>query len=78
MKKFKEYLKEAAPTNSGGNPQAYSNAADVEGHGRITGVLTVGQSSITIDGSNNKVQVGTGITLDATSGQIQAPELKIT
>ena len=31
MKKFKEYLKEAAPTNSGGNPQAYSNAADVEG-----------------------------------------------
>ena len=31
MKKFKEYLKEAAPTNSGGNPQAYSNAADAEG-----------------------------------------------
>ena len=31
MKRFKEYLKEASPTNSGGNPQAYSNAADVEG-----------------------------------------------
>ena len=55
-----------------------NTALIVEGHGRITGVLTVGQSSITIDGSNNKVQVGTGITLDATSGQIQAPELKIT
>ena len=31
MKKFKEYLKEAAPTNSGGNPQPNSNAADPEG-----------------------------------------------
>ena len=55
-----------------------NTALIVEGHGRITGVLTVGQSSITIDGSNNKVQVGTGITLDAGSGQIQAPDLKIT
>ena len=31
MKSLKEYLEEAAPTNSGGNPQAYSNAADPEG-----------------------------------------------
>jgi len=55
-----------------------NTALIVEGHGRITGVLTVGQSSITIDGSNNKVQVGTGITLDAANGVIQAPDLKVT
>ena len=55
-----------------------NTALIVEGHGRITGVLTVGQSSITIDGTNNKMQVGAGITLDASTGKIEAPELKIT
>ena len=55
-----------------------NTALIVEGHGRITGVLTVGQSSITIDGTNNKVNVGTGITLDATNGVIQVPDLQVT
>ena len=55
-----------------------NTALIVEGHGRVTGVLTVGQSSITIDGTNNKVNVGTGITLDAANGVIQAPDLKVT
>ena len=55
-----------------------NTALIVEGHGRITGVLTVGQSSITLDGSSNKVQVGAGITLDAANGVIQAPDLKVT
>ena len=35
----------------------------VEGHGRITGVLTVGSGSITLDGSDNKLSVGTGATI---------------
>ena len=55
-----------------------NTALIVEGHGRITGVLTVGQSSITLDGSSNKVQVGTGITLDAANGVIQVPDLQVT
>ena len=55
-----------------------NTALIVEGHGRITGVLTVGQSSITLDGSTNKVQVGTGITLDAANGVIQVPDLQVT
>ena len=55
-----------------------NTALIVEGHGRITGVLTVGQSSITLDGSSNKVQVGAGITLDAANGVIQVPDLQVT
>ena len=40
----------------------------VHGDARVVGVLTVGGDSVTIDGSNNKVTVGTGITLDSASG----------
>jgi hypothetical protein len=40
----------------------------VHGDARVVGVLTVGSGSVTIDGSNNKVTVGTGITLDSASG----------
>jgi len=48
----------------------------VHGDARIVGVLTVGSSSVTIDGNTNKVQVGTGITLDANTGEIFAPAMK--
>ena len=47
----------------------------VNGDARITGILTVGRTSVTIDGSNNIVNVGTGITLNATTGKIEAPEI---
>jgi hypothetical protein len=40
----------------------------VHGDARVVGVLTVGSGSVTIDGSNNKVTVGAGITLDSASG----------
>jgi len=40
----------------------------VIGDTRITGILTVGSSSITLDGNNNQVNVGTGITLHHTNG----------
>jgi hypothetical protein len=43
----------------------------VEGDGRITGILTIGTGSITLDAANNKVNVGTGITLDASAGTIE-------
>ena len=41
---------------------------NVSGNARITGILTIGTSSITLDGSNNQVNVGTGVTLHHTNG----------
>ncbi len=42
----------------------------VEGAARITGILTIGQSTITLDPSTDKVTVGTGITLDSSTNSI--------
>jgi len=35
----------------------------VTGDARITGILTIGTGSITLDGSNNQLKVGTGVTI---------------
>jgi len=40
----------------------------VNGDARVTGILTIGTSSITLDGSENQVNVGTGVTLHHTNG----------
>jgi hypothetical protein len=40
----------------------------VEGDARVTGILTIGTSSITLDGTENQVNVGTGVTLHHTNG----------
>ena len=40
-----------------------TTALVVEGDGRITGILTVGTSSLKLDGPNNLVNVGTALTL---------------
>jgi hypothetical protein len=40
----------------------------VVGDARITGILTVGSSSITIDGVNNQVNVGSGVTIHHIDG----------
>ncbi len=45
-----------------------TTALIVEGNTRIIGILTVGSSSITIDGSNNQVNVGSGVTIHHTNG----------
>ena len=45
-------------------------ALDVEGNARITGIVTVGRSTITLNPNTNIVTVGTGITLDSTNNQI--------
>jgi len=44
----------------------------VNGDARITGILTIGTSSITLDGVNDNVNVGTAVTLIGSTGQIQA------
>jgi len=50
----------------------------VEGDARVTGILTVGPASVTIDGINNEVTVGTGITLYGNTGIISATSLNVT
>ena len=40
----------------------------VNGDARVTGILTIGQSSLTLDGTNNTVNVGTALTLGHTNG----------
>ena len=40
----------------------------VVGDTRITGILTVGNSSLTLDGNNDLVNVGTTLTLGHTQG----------
>ena len=66
------------------NPQfqlevGYAGVADtslfVHGNARVTGILTVGSSSIVIDGSKNEVLIGTGISLNGTTGIISATQV---
>ena len=40
----------------------------VNGNTRITGILTIGQSSVTLDGNNNQINVGAGVTIHHTNG----------
>ena len=44
----------------------------VEGDARITGILTVGPASITLDGIENNLFVGTGVTIYGTAGIVSA------
>lgn len=37
----------------------------VNGDARVTGILTIGTSSVTLDGTNNQIKVGTGLTLSS-------------
>ena len=43
-----------------------TTALIVQGDARITGILTIGTGSVTIDGSEEKVRIGTGVTLTST------------
>ena len=45
-----------------------TTALIVEGDARVVGILTVGTSSITLDGDNNQVNVGLGVTLHHING----------
>ena len=54
-----------------------STALLVQGNARVTGILSIGQGTITLDGSTNKITVGTGLTIDGASGIISAAQLYI-
>jgi len=43
-----------------------TTALIVEGDTRIIGILTIGTGSVTIEGTTNKVKIGTGVTLTST------------
>tara|TARA_B100001939_G_scaffold179672_1_gene154955 strand:- start:1891 stop:3444 length:1554 start_codon:yes stop_codon:yes gene_type:complete len=48
---------------------------DVDGGLNVSGILTVGQSSVTIDGTTNEVVVGTGVTIQGNTGIVSATEV---
>ena len=45
-----------------------TTALIVEGDARVVGILTIGTSSITLDGGSNQVNVGSGVTIHHTNG----------
>jgi hypothetical protein len=49
----------------------------VVGDARVTGILTVGTASITLDGSSNTITVGSGVTIDGSTGIIEATSLVV-
>ena len=56
----------------------YGNTAlFVDGEARIIGILTVGRGSITFDGNNNNITVGSGITITGSTGIIEAMSLVV-
>jgi hypothetical protein len=49
----------------------------VNGDARVTGILTVGTASITLDGSSNRVTVGSGVTIDGNTGIIDVSSITL-
>ncbi len=49
----------------------------VEGNAKITGILTVGNQSVTIDGSTNTIKVGSGVTINGNTGIISATAIYV-
>jgi hypothetical protein len=47
----------------------------VNGDARITGIVTIGTSSITLNGATNIINVGTGITINGSTGIISATSI---
>jgi len=50
----------------------------VNGDARITGILTIGTSSLTLDGSNNEFKIGVGVTIKETGGASFSEGINIT
>ena len=48
----------------------------VNGDARITGILTVGTASVTFNGTNNTITVGTGVTIFGNTGIVSATEFR--
>jgi hypothetical protein len=55
-----------------GSATTFTEDLVVSGDARVTGILTVGTSSITLDGNTDVITVGSGVTIDGNSGSISA------
>ena len=53
-----------------GSATTFTEDLVVSGDARITGILTVGTSSITLNGSTNVINVGTGVTINGSTNVI--------
>ena len=54
-----------------------TTALFVDGNARITGILTVGNSSITFDGTNNNIVIGSGVTVYGNTGIVSATAIYV-
>ena len=54
----------------------FSEDLVVTGDARVTGILTVGTGSITLDGDSDVISVGAGITITGSTGKIEATEIR--
>jgi alpha-tubulin suppressor-like RCC1 family protein len=59
-------------TTLGAGVGAGQTALLVQGNARVTGILTVGSSSITLNGITDTINVGSGVTINGTTGTISA------
>jgi hypothetical protein len=66
----------SATTARIGSATTFSEDLVVQGNARVTGILTIGTSSITLDGSDNSINVGTAITISGATGKIEASEIR--
>ena len=55
-----------------GSATTFTEDLVVSGDARITGILTVGTSSITLDGDTNVINVGVAVTIDGNTGIVSA------
>lgn len=53
----------------------YTEDLVVDGDARITGILTIGTDTITIDGDNNSINIGAGVTLSTTTSSFNQLEV---
>lgn len=60
-----------------GTPGVGGTALFVNGDARITGILTIGTASIKIDGSSNTITVGSGVTINGSTGEIIASSVTL-
>jgi len=60
-----------------GTPGVGGTSLFVNGDARITGILTIGTASVTIDGSSNTITVGSGVTINGSTGEIVASSLTL-
>ena len=51
---------------------ATAASLNVSSNATVAGILTVGSSSIVLNGSNSRINVGTGVTIDGSTGIISA------